>query len=148
MKASKYFFGLWTVIAVYSLLSFFYGPRGLFAYDQLLEERELQFNNLRELSIINDELERARNSLIYDRDTILAHARQLGFGQENERYIRVVGFRAVNNQHNVAGRVYYAAVPDYLSDRNIKIISLCVGLIVLALLFVSDLTSSKEQQSA
>ena len=146
MKVSRYLIGLWTVIVVYSLLSFFYGPGGLYAYEQLLAERERQFDNLRELSAINDELKRARNSLIYDRETILAHARQLGFGQEGERHLRVVGFREINNPHNTAGRVFYAAAPDYLPDRVIIIISLSAGLIVLALLLLAGLINAKERQ--
>jgi len=143
MKATNFLIGLWAVIAVYTFLSFFYGPAGLSAYGQLLVEREGQLNNIAGLNAINDELERSRNSLLFDRDTILAHARRLGFGEEGDRYIRIVGHRLVTNLVNAEGAVFYAAAPDFLADRVIKAISLCIGLIVAAILFAFDFINSK-----
>ena len=59
MKVFKYLVGLWAVIAVYSLFSIFYGPKGISAYNQLLAEQERQIANLHELGAINEELEKA-----------------------------------------------------------------------------------------
>ena len=143
MRISKYLIGIWTAVAVYTVFSFFSGPKGLSAYNQLLFEREQQWANIKELGIINEELEKERNNLLYDQDTLLVHARQLGYGYENERFIRIVGLGNPKNTPAVTGNVYMIKNPDYLSDKIIKIVSLCVGLLVFAFLFMLELIDSK-----
>jgi len=139
MSIFKYLIGLWAAVVVYAFFSFFSGPKGLSAYDQLLAERARQQANLQALHTINEELEKTKNSLLYDQDTLLAHARQLGYGQEDERFIRIVGLGGRNASQITEGKVYFAALPDFLSDRTIKIIALCAGFVVFALFFVIEL---------
>ena len=146
MKVFKYLIGFWAAIVVYALFSLLSGPRGLSAYNQLLAEREQQQANLKELNTINEELEKTKNSLLYDKDTLLVHARRLGYGEENEQYIRIVGLGGINNPQPTAGKVYFTAVPDFISDRIIKIAALCVGLTVFAFFFVLELIETKEKE--
>jgi cell division protein FtsB len=143
MRISKYLIGVWTAIAVYTIFSFFSGPKGLSAYNQLLFEREQQWANIKQLGIINEELEKERNNLLYDQDTLLVYARQLGYGYENERFIRIVGLGAVKNTPAVTGNAYIVKNPDYLSDKTIKIVALCVSLLVFAFLYMLEVIDSK-----
>jgi cell division protein FtsB len=143
MRISKYLIGIWTAVAVYTLFSFFSGPKGLSAYNQLLFERDQQWANIKELGIINEELEKERNNLLYDQDTLLVHAHQLGYGYEDERFIRIVGLGNTKNTPAVTGNVYIVKNPDYLSDKIIKIVSLCVGFLVFAFLFMLEIIDSK-----
>ena len=138
--------GLWAAIVIYAVFSFLGGPKGLSAYNELLAEQGRQEANLEALCTVNEELEKTKNSLLYDKDTLLAHARQLGYGQEDERYIRIVGLRGVNTSQITEGKVYIAAIPDFLSDNTIKIIALCVGLAVFAFFFVTKLINIKEKE--
>jgi len=143
MRISKYLIGVWTAIAVYTVFSFFCGPKGLSAYNQLLFERDQQWANIKELGVINEELEKERNNLLYDQDTLLVHARQLGYGYENERFIRIVGLGNPKNTPAVTGNVYTIKNPDYLSDKIIKIAAFCVGFLVFAFLFMLEAINSK-----
>jgi len=147
MRVFKYLMGLLAAFTVYTLFSLSSGPKGFFAYNQLSAERERQLDNLMSLEITKVELEKIKNNLLYDQDTLLSHARQLGYGKEDDMYIRIVGLGGVKNPHNSAGRVYYAADPDYMSEKTIKIAALSVGLIVFAFFFVIELIESRYGRS-
>jgi cell division protein FtsB len=138
MKIIKYLFGIWVAIAIYTFFSFLTGPKGLSAYNYLLSEKEQQWTNIRELEVINEELERTRNNLIYDHDTLLVHARQMGYGHADERFIRIVGLSSIKPIPAEAGRVYTAQKPDFISDRSIKIAALCIGFMFFAFLFMME----------
>ena len=86
MRIFKYLIGIWAAIAVYAIISILSGPKGISAYNQLLAEQERQVTNLNELGIVNKELEKTKNSLLYDHDTLLVLARQLGYGQQDEQH--------------------------------------------------------------
>jgi len=143
MRIFKYLIGVWTAIAVYALFLFLSGPRGISAYNQLLSEYEQQLANVNELENINEELERTKNNLLFDHDTLLVYARQMGYAQEDERFIRIVGLGSMKSPPATTGKVYIAKEPDFLSERSIKIVSLCAGLLVFGLLFTLELIESR-----
>ena len=143
MRMVKYLVGLWTAVAVYSVFSLLSGSTGLFARGQLEAERERQWANMRVLGALNEELENAKNSLLYDHDAIAVYARRLGYARENERFIRVVGLGVTGNPHTAPGQVYIAAEPGFVSDKIIKIASLCAGLTAFVLFFMLELLRSK-----
>jgi cell division protein FtsB len=143
MRIFKYLFALWTAVAVYTLLSFLGGPRGFSAYNYLLAEKEQQQANIEELWTINEELERVKNNLLYDHDTLLVHARQMGYGYEDEKFVRIVGLGNTKSDPVMTGKVYTAQNPDYISDKNIKIAALCVGLLVFSFLLMMEVIEKK-----
>ena len=143
MKIQKYLFGIWAAVAIYTLFSFFGGPKGLSAYNYLLNEREYQRENIRILGILNEDLDRTKNDLIYDYDTILVHARQLGYGNEDEHFIRIVGLGSTNPVPSTAGNIYSAQKPGFIADRTIKIAALCAGLLVFAFLFMLEMIDKR-----
>ena len=145
MRISKYLIGIWLAVAVYTLFSFMAGPRGMSAYNYLLSEREQQWENIRNLGIINEELERTRNNLLYDHDTLLVHARQMGYGQDDERFIRIVGLSNTKSTPSAVGNVYSAQHPEHLSDRIIKIIALFAGLLIFAFLLMLEIIESRSK---
>jgi len=143
MRLFKYLIGVWTAIAVYAFFSFFSGPKGVSAYNQLLSERDRQWANIAELGSINEELEKSKNNLLYDHDTILVNARQMGYGYEDERFIRIVGLANLKPSPVMTGNVYITHIPDYLSDKTIKIAALCAGLLIFAFFFSLELIETK-----
>jgi len=146
MKILKYFIAIWAAIAIYSLFSFFYGPKGISAYNQLQFEREQQIANLRNLALINEELEKNKNNLLFDHDTQLIHARMLGYAQENERFIRIVGLGNFQSIPATAGTVYNIKAPDYVLVRTIKIIALFVGFLIFAFLLSLEIIEAKTRE--
>jgi cell division protein FtsB len=143
MRILKYLIGIWTAIAVYTLFSFFNGPSGLSAYNQLLFEREQQWANIKELGIINEELEKAKNNLLYDQDTLLVHARQMGYGTEDERFIRIVGLGKIKTTPAMTGNLYMVKDPDFLSDKTIKIVASIAGFMIFAFLFMLEIIEKR-----
>lgn len=143
MRVFKYFVGVWTAVAVYTLLSFLGGPKGLSSYNFLLSERERQWANIKELGIINEELEKTKNNLIFDHDTLLIHARQMGYGYEDERFVRIVGLGNIKPAPMAAGKVYFAQDPEFVSDKNIKIAALLAGLLVFAFVLMLEVINTK-----
>jgi cell division protein FtsB len=139
MRAFKYLIALWAAIAVYGVFSLLAGAVGLSAYQQLLADREKQWDNMENLRLINGELENTKNSLLYDRDTIAVYARELGYGKKDERFIRIVGLGGMKNPHASAGQIIRAGEPDFIPDRALKIAAFCAGLAVFALLLIFDI---------
>jgi len=143
MRIKKYLFGIWAAVAVYTIFSFLGGPKGLSAYNYLLNEREYQLEHIRELGALNDDLERTRNNLIYDYDTILVHARQLGYGRDDEHFIRIVGLGSANSVPTMPGTIYSAQKPVFISDLSIKITALSIGLLVFIFLFMLEIIDKR-----
>jgi len=137
--------GVWTAVAVYTVLSFLGGPSGLSAYNYLLSEREHQLANVKNLEIINEELEKSKNNLLYDSDTLLVHARQMGYGYEDERFVRIVGLGNIKNSPAVSGKVYFAYTPEFIADKYIKIAAICAGFLAFAFLFILEFFEAKFQ---
>ena len=145
MKVFKYLIGIWAAIAVYTLFSFLAGPKGLSAYNFLLTEKENQLENLKDLGIKYDELTRTKNNLIYDHDTLLVHASQMGYGYEDERYIRIVGLSSIKPIPSEVGKVYSVTKPDFIADRYIKIAALIIGLLLFGFLFTIEVINKRSQ---
>jgi cell division protein FtsB len=136
MRIFKYLFGIWTAIAVYTILSFIGGPKGITAYNFLLSEKDRQIANTKELEI-------NKNNLLYDHDTLLVHARKMGYSYEDDKFIRIVGLGSNLNTPAVTGNVYFSQTPDFMPDKSIKIASLCAGLFVFAFLFMLDFINTR-----
>ena len=115
------------------------------AYNYLLAERDRQLDNVKELGNIYEELERTRYNLQYDHDTLMVHARLMGYGQADERFVRIVGLGNMKNNHVTAGNICITSNPDFISDKSIKIAALCTGLLVFAFLFMLEIIESKSR---
>jgi cell division protein FtsB len=144
MRAFKYLIALWAAVAVYGVSSLLTGAIGLSAYRQLLADREKQWANMKNLRLINEELENIKNSLLYDTDTIAVYARDLGYGKKNERFIRIVGLGGMKNPNASAGQVIEAGTPEFIPDKTLKIAALCAGLVVFVLLVMFDIFRFRE----
>jgi len=147
MKLSKYLIGVWTAVVIYMLFMLLSGPKGISAYNQLLSEREQQWANIEKLEFINEELENTKNNLLFDQDTMLVHARQMGYAQEDERFIRIVGLGSLGSPPVMTGKIYITREPDFLSDKIIKIISICAGLLIFSFLLTFELIDSYTARS-
>jgi cell division protein FtsB len=139
MRLLKYLFPLWVVIFVYSLLSFFYGPSGFSAYDGLKAERDKQLANLESLKKINRELKESRDALLYDEDTIAVHARELGYGAERERFVRITGLSKTMRRQYWAGEIAEVRTPPSMGEETIRIISCAAGGLVFCLILFGRL---------
>ncbi|GHU15708.1 hypothetical protein FACS1894163_03460 [Spirochaetia bacterium] len=146
MRIIKYLIALWTAVAVYAAVSVFAGAAGLSAYEELKTEQERQRANMETLSLINEELENSKNALLYDRDTITVYAREMGFGEQDEKFVRIVGLGGSRRQYTAPGQIVTAVKPAYIADRLISIIAISAGLAVFIGLLVADLLNFKNDE--
>jgi cell division protein FtsB len=144
MRVFNYLLALWAAFVVYGVSSVLFGAIGLSAYRQLETDRDQQWINMKNLQRINEDLENAKNSLLYDQDTIAVYARELGYGKKNERFIRIVGLGGIKNHYNTAGQQLRAGKPDFVSDRTLKIAALCTGIMVFAFLLILDIIRDRQ----
>jgi cell division protein FtsB len=147
MGAIKYLAALWAGVVVYVTTSLFTGALGFSAYEQLLIERDKQESNMDTLRRLNKELENAKDALLYDRETIAVYARELGFAFKDEKFIRIVGLGGAKKDTLQAGQIITALKPRYAADRNLRILSFCVGLGVFVCMVFSDLFRLRDENA-
>jgi hypothetical protein len=99
--------------------------------------------NQRALDYTHKEFLKTKENFIHDRDTLSVYARQLGYGAGDEKFIRIKGLSVATNPSLSVGQVLYAANPEFITDKVIKIISACFGLAVLAFFLVKDILLSR-----
>jgi cell division protein FtsB len=143
MRLLRYLLAVWTAVVVYTLFSLLLGQNGLFARMYLEAEQSRLLKNHEVLQLTNKELMNTKNNLMYDHDTISVYARQLGYGMEGEKYVRIMGLGIAVNTEVPVGQVFYAASPDFVPDYTIKIISVFFGLAVFLFFILRDLSMQK-----
>jgi hypothetical protein len=129
----------WTIVLVYTFFSFFLGQNGLYARKHLETESIRLSENQRALEYTKREFIRTKENFISDRDSLSVYTRQLGYGTGDEKFIRIKGLSVAANPSMPVGQVVYAANSEFITDKVIKIISACFGLVVLAFFLIKDL---------
>jgi len=138
MKAVKYLFALWVGVLVYVCFAVIFGAKGFSAFSQLENEQRRIEANLENLKLVNRELEDARKTLLYDRDTLAVYAREQGYASPSEKFIRIVGLTGNYKTRTSAGEVISAAEPQYTPERTIRIIAFCMGMTIFFCMAVFD----------
>ncbi len=116
---------------VYSFLSIFFGPKGIFAFRQLTQERDQLMQHVQSLSDTGDMLTIRIANLSSDPETIAVYARELGYVHKNEGLIKLLHFSGSIERHEDAGSLYSIENPKFLSDNLCKSIAFLICLIVL-----------------
>jgi len=138
MRLGKYLLIPWFTLAIYTILTVYFGTAGLVPYRILLSERQKILENLDRLQTTNRELEGTMNALLYDSEMIRIKARELGYGEREERFVRIVGLPGGRPSELRPGTIRTAVQP-LPSGKSYRIISLCLGLLLLALFLAGDL---------
>ena len=142
MRLSKYFLAPWLSLAVFTFLSIYNGPAGMVPYRELTSERHKILENLDKLHIINRELEGTMDALLYDAETIRIKARELGYGENNERFIRIVGLPGGRPSELKPGMIRTAVQPITFGKPH-RLISICLGLILFSVFLAWDMLLNK-----
>ena len=138
MRFVQYMLGPWTAVVVYTFFSFFLGQNGLYAHKHLEAERQRLTENQKALEQTRQDFLKTRENLMYDRDMLAVYARQLGYGTEDEQFIRIKGLSVAINPPMPAGQVLYAVKAEFISDTVIKAISICFALAVLLFFLIKE----------
>ena len=144
MRLGKYLLIPWCMLAVYTLLSLYNGTAGIVPYRELLEERQTILENLEKLQTINQELEGNLDALLYDSETIRIRARELGYGETWERFVRIVGLPGGRPSELRPGMIRTAVHPLPSGEFH-RTVSICVGLILFILFCAGDLLARRDR---
>ena len=144
MSVFKCFTALWVSIIIYSVLSAFLGAASFSSYKALTAERDRFANNMENLKNINRDLEGSVDALLYDSDTISVYARELGYGAEDERFVRIVGLPVASKKSVAAGSQIVPVKPDFIPDRDLRIISAFAGIFTLIIFIAADLRKRRK----
>jgi hypothetical protein len=143
MRFVRYMLVPWTAVVVYAFFSFFLGQNGLYVRKHLEGERLRLLENQKSLENIKKELQKTKNGLMNDKNTLSVFMRQLGYGREEEKFIRIKGLNVAIGADLPVGDVLYAAGPEFVSDTVIKGISVFFALAVLVFFFIKDMILSE-----
>jgi len=138
MRLVQYMLVPWTAVVVYTFFSFFLGQNGLYAHKHLEAERQRLIENQKVLKQTQQDFLKTKENLMNDGDMLSIYARQLGYGTEDEQFIRIKGLSVAINPPMPAGQVLYAASPEFVSDTVIKVISVCFALAVLVFFLIKE----------
>jgi len=146
MKLGKYLLIPWVTLAMYTVLSVYSGPVGILSYRALLKEREKILENLEKLQFENEKLEGTMYALRSDSETIRIRARELGYGEPGERFVRIVGLPGGRPSVLRPGMIRGAIRPPDVSGKAHRIITLCTGLLLFGLFLAGDLCLTKDDR--
>ena len=142
MKFAKYLLVPWLSLSVYTVLCMYNGPVGIIPYKELLNEKQKILENIDKLNTINQELEGTMDALLYDAESIRIRARELGYGEAGEHFIRIVGLPGGRSSEMKPGTVRAAVLPVY-SNKGYRLISFCLGMILFSLFIAGDVLLKK-----
>ena len=138
MRFVQYMLVPWTAVVVYTFFSFFLGQNGLYARKHLEAERQRLVENQKTLEQTQQDFLKTKENLMYDGDMLSVYARQLGYGTEDEQFIRIKGLSVAINPPMPVGQSLYAVSPEFVSDTVIKVISMCFALAVLVFFLIKE----------
>lgn len=139
MKYLRIVFSVWVAVAMYGLTAITVGKTGMLAMRVLEAERNRLASNMENLRAINGELEGSIIALQSDADTISVRARELGYGREDERFVRIVGLPAAGTRAATAGNLVTAVRPAGVSNSVLRIISAVAGAMAYTLLSMAGM---------
>jgi len=117
--------------SIYSLISFFFGAKGVYAQRQLEQEVNNVVKNIKSIKQKGVELDILIKNLTSDEDTIRVFAHDLGYVSENEGIIKLTSFKP-----DVLDDVKYGSAVEirksaFISDTLCKKFACLMGLISL-----------------
>lgn len=124
--------------ACYVLVSFVGGRDGLWATEQLQEQKRLLAANTAVIEKTNEELNLEKVALQKDMDVIAAYARKLGFISEGERLVKISGLSMRETQIVDAGTVMRHKESRYIPERYCKGVGFIVFILLYAVLWLFD----------
>lgn len=123
---------------VYVALSLFVGQNGLRCSKFMEEQKLIVSKQTSDIQNINSELELELSALQNDKDLIAAYARKLDYVAEGEKLVKITGLKPAQTTLYDIGSVIRHENPEYLSEKNCKILSLFFGFLSFVIILLSD----------
>ena len=144
MTRIKFIISIFIGMTVYVLVSLIGGQYGVWAYDQLKEEKAKIATNVVTVQRINDELKQELLALETDNAIIASRARNLGYIYENEKVVKISGISDKEQNVYNTGVIVRRSPISFVPERSCKIVGLlCFVLCCFVFLLVDVKTKKK-----
>ncbi|ULQ60005.1 Sua5/YciO/YrdC/YwlC family protein [Brucepastera parasyntrophica] len=142
MKWLKIVLPVFAGTLIYCVMSVCFGPRGIWAMEQLSQEKDRLEQHLDYLYTINTDLDIKFRNLTADLDTISVYAHELGYVAEDEYLIKLAGFSGGIDRKVYAGEPIITAKPEYVPEWICKLFGIISGLLVFFICITVNLKKS------
>ena len=116
----------------YVAVSLIGGRDGLWARQQLQEQKQLISLNTAKIEKINEELKMEKQALLQDPDVIAAYARKLGYVSEGEKLVKISGLPNRETCIYEHGSVLIHEESKYIPEWVCK----AAGLVIFGLMYI------------
>ena len=124
----------------YVLVAFFGGRDGMWAMNQLLEQKRDVSIHAAEIEKTYDELCLEKVALQKDMDVVAAYARKLGFVAEGEKLVKVSGLPSRETQIVDPGTILRHTEVRFIPEWFCKAVGLVIFSLVYLILLLVDIT--------
>ena len=124
----------------YVLLSFIGGRDGLWATEQMQEQKRILSANASSIQKTYDDLYLEKIALQKDMDVVAAFARRLGYIREGEKLIKISGLAPNETQIYDAGTVVKHTEGEFIPEWICKSVGVGIFAVVYAFLLFLDFT--------
>lgn len=142
----KIAFPVFITAFAYTLLSCFFGPKGIYSMRFMQNQRDLLINHIGLIQQTGLELDTFIKNLTVDAETIEIFAHDLGYIRENESIIKLSGFNSGTVRNFNHGSIMTIKQPSFISDYSCKTISISLGILaaLIELIFLKIYADQKE----
>jgi cell division protein FtsB len=123
---------------LYVVISLFGGQNGLWASQQMLEQKRILSTHTAEIQRIHDRLDLEYTALEQDPDVISAYARKLGYVSDGEKLVKISGLASSVDEIYDTGKIQKPSDLQYLPEWVCKLLSLAIGMLVFIMLLLND----------
>ena len=124
--------------AIYVLVSFTCGTDGLWANEQLREQKRILSARADEIQKINDSLSLEYTALEKDPDVIAGFARKMGYVRDGEKILKINGLINIDEYHFETGTPIKSIEPYSLPEWFCKVAGLLMFFVTYLYLMLKD----------
>ncbi len=140
MKSLKYLLSVLAGVTVYVLICGTCGRNGIWAANQLTEQKRIISANTQNIQNINSELKLEKTAIQNDKDVIAAYARKLDYVADGEKLVKIKGLGPAKDLKYETGTVLKRKPVVYIPEWVCKASGLAVGILVFILTLLYDVS--------
>lgn len=144
LKVLKFLAAALAGTVVYVLVSFTCGKDGLWADEQLREQKRILSARADEIQKINDSLSLEFTALEKDPDVIAGFARKMGYVRDGEKLVKINGLVSTNEYHFETGTPVKYVEPYALPEWFCKISGIMMFFVAYLYIAMKDYKNKEE----
>lgn len=141
MNYVKFLLSISIGILAYVLVTIFAGPDGIWAYNQLSEQKNVLSSNVDKVQKINDALVLDHRALENDVGIITSKARNLGFIYEGEKLVKISGISEKGVSVYDTGSIIKLDEISFVSEQSCKILGFICFLLSFTIFSLTGIKS-------